>query len=260
MLSDLGSPQVTVGQQPVVDRIEEDEFGRHRPAAAASRRHEEQGARPGRQAAAEAATAAGAERRSGRAGTRRRDHGGPRRCSAQADRGRAAGGTGKAREAGLRAGGAADSRGGAQRSATGRTGAPVGDRYDAGRPAHPDPRRRSRADVSARIGGAERQGQAAAAEGGAGAGAADAGHFDRRPYRRGAVCRSRPHQLGTLRGPRQCHAASVDRIRPAGIADPQCDRQCRTRPCGARAIRWPPPTAASPSSCCARCVTLPEAP
>ena len=28
MLSDLGNPQVTVGQQPVVDRVEEDEFGR----------------------------------------------------------------------------------------------------------------------------------------------------------------------------------------------------------------------------------------
>ena len=36
---------------------------------------------------------------------------------------------------------------------------------------------------------------------------------DRRPYRRGAVCRFRPHQLGTLRGPCQCHAASVDRSR-----------------------------------------------
>ena len=37
MVSDRGAAQVTVGKQPVVDQAEEDEIGRHRPAAAASR-------------------------------------------------------------------------------------------------------------------------------------------------------------------------------------------------------------------------------
>ena len=46
MVSDLGAAQVTEGNHPPVDQVEEDEFGRYRPAAAASRRHPEQAAGP----------------------------------------------------------------------------------------------------------------------------------------------------------------------------------------------------------------------
>ena len=67
MLSDLGSPQVTIGQSACGRSRRGRRIGRHCPAAAASRRREEQGGGSGRQAAAEAATATGAERRSGRA-------------------------------------------------------------------------------------------------------------------------------------------------------------------------------------------------
>ena len=80
-----------------------------------------------------------------------------------------------------------------------------------------------------RLSGPERPCAAAAAEGCAGADAADAGHLDRRPYRRGAVRRRRPDQLGTVRRTRQCHAAAADRWGPAGDAHPQCHRQCRAR-------------------------------
>ena len=81
MLSDLGSPQVTVGQQPVVDQVEDDESD----VIVQPRPHrddtEKQGTGSGRQTAAEAAAATGAERRSGRAASRRRGHGGARRCA-----------------------------------------------------------------------------------------------------------------------------------------------------------------------------------
>ena len=65
MVSDLGNPQVTVGQQPVVDHVEEDDSDIVVAAAAASRRYREQGAGSGRPAAA-------ASRRRDRCGTPRR--------------------------------------------------------------------------------------------------------------------------------------------------------------------------------------------
>ena len=62
----------------------------------------------------------------------------------------------------------------------------------------------------------------------------DAGHLDRRPHRRSAIRRFRPHQLGTFRRPCQYHATTADRIRSAGNAHPQRDRQCRARPGAAK--------------------------
>ncbi len=141
MLSDLGNPQVTVGQQPVVDQVDDDgsdvivQPRPHRDDAES--KAPDLGGRPPpkpppRQV--QNAAPAGPVRR-GRGEAR-----GQGRRAAQAHRGRAAGGTRKARKAGVRAGGAADPRCGEQRSATGRTGASAGDRHDAGGPARADPR------------------------------------------------------------------------------------------------------------------------
>ena len=247
MLSDLGNPQVTVGKQPVVDRVEEDDSGRHRPAAAASRRHGrarsriwEAGRRRSRRRnrcanAAPAGPVPVAATTAGRGDVQRK----PTEAELQAELEKREKQAFEQAAQQIREAVGNDPQLAelARQLAIDMT--PEGLRIQI-RDADREPM------FPLRIGGAERQGQAAAAEGGAGAGTADTGHLDRRPYRRGAVCRLRPHQLGTFRGPCQCHAASVDRVRPAGTADPQCDRQRRTRPCGAQPIRWPPPTAASP--------------
>ena len=217
MLSDLGNPQVTVGQQPVVDQSRKTS----RTSIAQPRPHRddiaEQGAGSGRQAAAEAAAAAGAERRSGRAGTGRRDHS---RAAAMfsASRPRPS----CRRQLEQREKQAFEQAAQQIREAVGND------------PQLAELARQLAIDMTPeglriQIRDADREpmfplgsavpndkAQAAAAEGGAGAGAADAGHLDRRPYRRGAVCRLRPHQLGTLRRPRQRHAAAADRVRPAG--------------------------------------------
>ena len=87
MLSDLGSPEVTVGKQPVVDQPEDDgsDVASHTQSAGSRR-----------QAAAKAATATSAQFCRCRAGSGRSGHGGTRRHPAQAKRGGAAGGTGQA--------------------------------------------------------------------------------------------------------------------------------------------------------------------
>ena len=90
MLSDLGNPQVTVGNQPVVDQVEEDDSD----VIAQPRPHRDDAKTRSRiwgQAAAEAAAATGAQRRSGRAGSASRPPRRAGRCTAQADRGRPAG-------------------------------------------------------------------------------------------------------------------------------------------------------------------------
>jgi chemotaxis protein MotB len=235
MLSDLGNPQVMVGQHPVVDpsrKTREIVLSRGRIAttrkeadlgAAAASRHRNRCGRPLRPAL-----------------YGRRHHGGPRRCSAHADRGGAAGGGGSARN---RPSSRRRSR--LRRRATirtGGTGAPAGDRYDAracaSRSATPTA---SRCSLDRRC-RTTRPG--CCCKGGAGADPADAGRIDRRPPTRPRLPVSRTNwELSADR------ANATRRLlinRACRIADPQCDRQCRARPCGARDHgRRQPPTPSS---------------
>jgi chemotaxis protein MotB len=114
MLSDQGNPQVTVGKQPVVGPVEEDDteiIAQPRPHRddPTSKEPDLSGRPPAKPLPRQARNAApsGLLPVAG-------NHGGARRCAAQAHRGGTPGGGGKTRKAGLRAGRTADPRGGGQ--------------------------------------------------------------------------------------------------------------------------------------------------
>ncbi len=188
MVSDNGAAQVTVGQRPVVDVTDPDDSS---DVVAQPRPHREDVksnvADQGGKLAAKAPPP-------------------PPRPANATDLRRPTGETGKA---GIRAGRAADPRRRTQRSATCRTGTPIGDRHDAGRSAYPAAGCRAGSHVPARFRGAERSCAAVAAEDRTDPDAYDRGHFHRRPHRRRTVCQSRPQQLGTLGRSRQCDASSA---------------------------------------------------
>ena len=148
MLSDLGSPQVTVGNQPVVDQVEED--GSDVIAQPRPHRDDAKNTDPdlGGRSSPEAAAATGAERRSRRAdircrdrgGISCRDRGGAGRCPAQADRGRVAAELDRREKQAFDQAAQQIRDAVSKRSAIGRAGTPACDRHDAGRAAHSDPR------------------------------------------------------------------------------------------------------------------------
>ena len=203
-----------------------------RAAAAAPRRRQEPGTRSRRQAAAEAAAAAGratalrrrvpvAAATAGAAATRSASRT-RRSCAAELER----------REKQEFEQAAQQIREAVRRrSAAGGAGPPAGDRHDAGRAAHPDPGRGPRADVPARLGGAERARRGCCCKRWRRCwreltqDISIAGHTDAAPF-----AGSGPHQLGTVGRPRQRDAPAAGRFRPAGVAHPQRDRQRRARP------------------------------